>query len=85
MGQDDPFYAPSHRPMPRTPQPGELLEFGHDHSTWSCELRDDGKYGVEAHIRCEGELVISRRFADRALATQWAEHQRNAIEKGVVR
>jgi hypothetical protein len=39
--------------------------------------------GVEAQILSDGELVTSRRFVLRALATRWAEPERQAIERGL--
>jgi hypothetical protein len=52
------------------------------HVTWSCELRTHGEHGVEAQILRDGDLVIGRTFIMRALAVQWAELERTAIEKG---
>jgi hypothetical protein len=39
-----------------------------------------GTYGIEAQILRDGELVIGRRFETRALAVQWAELERAAIQ-----
>ena len=67
---------------PRVPRPGEpLWSFrSADHHIWSCELRYHGEFGVEAQILKDGELLIGRRFDMKALAVQWAEEERKAIE-----
>jgi hypothetical protein len=38
--------------------------------------------GVEAQIFKNAELLVGNRHQTRALAVQWAEHQRQDIEKG---
>ena len=83
----DNFYKPNHPPAPpRQPQPGErLFEFvvKRNNARWLCELRDEGShYGVEAQFFQNEELRFSRRFKTRALAVQWAEEERKAIEQG---
>ena len=68
-------------PPARKPKPGEpLWALRKDGVTWDAELRDHGEYGVEAQILLQGELVIGRRFDTRALAVQWAEEERKAID-----
>jgi hypothetical protein len=53
-----------------------------DHVRWLCELRDHGEvHGVEAQFYQNEEFSHSRRFNTRALAVQWAELERKAIEK----
>jgi hypothetical protein len=42
----------------------------------------DGEWGVEAQFYRNEEFLIGRRFDTRALAVQWAELEREAIEKG---
>jgi hypothetical protein len=81
---DDPFYAPNRTPSPPgQPQPGErLFEFFRGHDRFRCELRDNGDFGIEAQFFENEELFFSRRFETRALAVQWAEEERKAIEKG---
>ena len=85
---DDPFYAPNHKPPPpRQPKPGELLfEFlrASDRAPMACELRFHGEsYGWEAQFLERGELLYSRGgFAMRAQAVQRAEEERKAIVKG---
>jgi hypothetical protein len=73
-------------PPLRKAQPGEVLfEFvrASDRAPMSCELRFNGEsYGWEAQFFERGELVISRGgFVLRALAIQWAEHERKAMEE----
>jgi hypothetical protein len=50
----------------------------------SCELRNHGEiYGWEAQLLVRGQLCASRgAFATRALAVQWAEEERKAMETG---
>jgi hypothetical protein len=68
-------------PLPRQPRAGESLwEFRKDHHTWSAELRYHGEWGVEAQILRDGDLVIGRRFDTKALAVQWADEERKAIQ-----
>ena len=80
---DEPFYTPGLRIAPPKPRPSEpLWMFRKGHHQMSCELRYRGEFGVEAQILSDGELRIGRRFDTRALAVQWAELERAAIEKG---
>jgi hypothetical protein len=39
-----------------------------DGATISCELVDEGQWGVQVKTNCDGELVFSRRFPDRSTA-----------------
>lgn len=65
----------------RKPRPGETLRsLPKGDATWEAELCYHGEYGVEAQLLRLGELVIGRRFETRALAVQWAEEERKAIE-----
>jgi hypothetical protein len=49
----------------------------------TCELRDYGqRYGWEAQILCDGELVIGRRFLSREHAVAWAAKERTDLEAG---
>ena len=81
---DEPFYLPNRTlAPPRPPQPGErLFEFLRGLDRFLCELRDDGPYGVTAQFFQNEELLYSRRFATRALAVQWAEEERTAMQQG---
>jgi hypothetical protein len=87
MSDDLPFYVPN-KPAaaPRQPTPGELLFTfvrSSDQVPMTCELRHHGEpYGWEAQFFERGELVIARGpFDTRALAVQWAELERAAIER----
>jgi hypothetical protein len=87
---DEPFYAPNRKPAP-APQrkPGEvLIEFvrASDRAPKSCELKFHGEsYSWEALSLERGDLFASHGgFVMRALAVQWAEAERTAIEKGDV-
>ena len=82
---DDLFYLPNRPPVaPRQPKPGEpIWELRRHHVTWSAELRFHGEsWGWEAQILRDGELSIGRRFDTRALAMQWVESERQALERG---
>ena len=79
---DDP-YTPNRPPTPPwQPQTGErLFEFLRGHDRFLCDLRDDGPDGVEVRFFQNEDLLFTRRFATRALAVQWAEEERKAIEQ----
>jgi hypothetical protein len=85
MKLDDPFYKPGLKlPPPRTqPRPGErLFEFVRaDHAHIRCELRYHSEWGVETQFFQGGELLTWRRFDTKRLAVQWAEFEREHIEK----
>ena len=73
------------RPPVRQPKQSErLFEFVHasDPTPMSCELRFHGEsYGWEAQFFERGDLLYSRGgFVTRALAVQWAEVEREAME-----
>ena len=82
---DEP-HKPGGLPSRRIPPPGELLfEFVRepDRAQFRCELRyHDDYWGVEAQVLMNGDLLIAQRFDEKALAVQWAESKRDAIEKG---
>jgi len=62
-------------------QTGErLFEFLRGRDRFLCDLRDHGPDGVEARFFQNENLLVTRRFDTRALAVQWAEHERKAIE-----
>lgn len=95
MSDDAPFYTPGLKPKTPTSTPGELLfEFyrERDHQFFRCELRDHGRWGVEAQFFEGGDFIFGRRFEDipgdtrvitgRELAIGWAEAERRAIERG---
>jgi hypothetical protein len=80
---DEFFARPGLIIPPRVPRPGEpLWELRKDHHTYACELRYHGEWGVEAQIFKDGDLLIGRRFDTRELAVQWAELERQDLEKG---
>ena len=89
---EEPFYSPNHKPLPpRQAQRGELLfEFLYGHDQYRFELRDHGKYGVEAEFFLNEEFFYGRRFdasvdpvrTARDVAVQWAEEERKALAKG---
>jgi hypothetical protein len=81
---DDPDTPPNRPRAPSwQPQTGErLFEFVRGRDRFRCELLDDGPNSVEARFFQNEDLLFTRRFATRALAVQWAEHERKAIEKG---
>src|ERR1051325_11532563 len=79
------------KPTPRQSLPGEFLfEFLRGHDRFLCELRDHGKYGIEAQFYMNETFLEGRRFdpsldssrPSRELAIAWAEEERKAIERG---
>jgi hypothetical protein len=79
---NDALYTPNRKPPPpRKPQPGELVwSFRKDSRQFDCELQYHGEWGVDAQILLDRELLIGRRFDTKALAVQWAEEERKAME-----
>lgn len=78
-------YNPFKSQQSRIEHPSEpLFEFvrASDGARISCVLRNHGKWGVEAQFLERGELFFSRRFDTRALAVQWAQLERQDMEKG---
>jgi hypothetical protein len=54
-----------------------------DRAQFRCELRYHGDYwGVEVRVLMNGAPLIAERFDAKALAVQWAESKRQAVEKG---
>ena len=51
-----------------------------DHVRIRCELRDEGEWGFDVQFLRSEEFWYSRRFETRALAVQWAEEERKALE-----
>ena len=58
----------------------KLFEFRRGPKVIACELRDHGRYGVEAAFLDAGELFYSWRFDTREMAAAWAEIERTAIQ-----
>jgi hypothetical protein len=88
MADDRPFTTPGFRLPPRQPKPGELLfEFvrASDRASIRCELHFHGDHfgaAWEARFIDHGQFWFSRSaFQTKALAVQWAELERQAIEK----
>lgn len=81
-GNPHPNHA-GHRPPTRRARPGEVLFLFRDakQRQIDCELRDHGVYGVEAMFLEDREVRYSRRSETRAQALQWAELERQGIEK----
>jgi hypothetical protein len=77
---DQPFYSPNWKPPPpRQPKPGELLfEFyrERDHTRWRCELRDYGKFGVQA------EFYRNERFFRKSHVRATSRSDPNAARDG---
>ena len=59
--------------------PERLFEFQRGRKVVACELRDHGKYGVEAVFLEDGELFYSWRFETRKRAAGWAEVERSVM------
>ena len=71
---EQPFYAPNRTSQPRQPRGAEhLWTIQKDHRQLACELRDDGKAGVEVHVYRDREFLFGRRCKTRALALEEAE------------
>jgi hypothetical protein len=51
-------------------------------TTSTPALKYHGEFGVEAQIFKNAELLVGYRHQTRALAVQWAEQERQDIEKG---
>jgi len=86
MGDDDWYRRNAPQPPPRVPKPGEpLWAFVRqsDKKRFECELRFHGEsYGWEAQIFEQGELWVAHgHFVTRALAVQWAELERRALDR----
>ena len=67
---------------PRRQIPGRrerLFEFLSGYERFVCELRDHGESGVEAMFYQDEEFLVSRFFATRELAVEWADQERKAI------
>ena len=81
---DDPFDVwPAWPPPPVVPGRPELLfELVRDHGRFSCELRYQDEWGVEAMVLLNDQLFVENRFDTREQAMQWAETMRTVIEKG---
>jgi hypothetical protein len=76
----DPFKDPVPRTKPRANE--KLWELFKSHDIYACELKYHGEFGVEAQIFKNAELLVGYRHQTRALAVQWAEQERQDIEKG---
>jgi hypothetical protein len=79
---DEPFTTPGYRVPPCVTVPAEaLFAFVRGLDRFRCELRDHGESGVEAQFFHNDEFFYGRRFATREMAVQWAELERQAIER----
>jgi hypothetical protein len=97
VSDEKPYFAtPGLKIPPRQPVPGELLltfERAADLKTFRCELRDHGRYEVEAQFFDPVDLVIAQTFQEisdgertipaRELAIAWAKGMRETIESYV--
>ena len=50
-------------------------------NTYTCELLDDGVWGVEAQIYHNHSFLYSRRFDTRAMAAEWARLELDQSER----
>jgi hypothetical protein len=54
-----------------------------DRALFRGELRYHGDFwGVEAQVLMNGDVLLAQRFDAKALAVQWADSKRDAIERG---
>jgi hypothetical protein len=74
----NPSPPPSRQPKPRKPL-WTLEKNGH---TYRCELLFHEQGGTEAQILKDGELMYGRRFEEGWQTLQWAELEKEHIEKG---
>ena len=81
---EDPHYS-GHVAPKRVRKPGEEIWRTHvNHVWWSCEFRFHGEsYGWEVQILRDGNLFVGRRLLLRQLAEEWAQDQRQFIERGL--
>ena len=84
MTDQPPFYSPHRSRAVHVSTPGEeIWRVRHNHVWWSCELRFHGEsYGWEALILRDRALFVGRRLLLRGLAEEWAQDQRQFIERG---
>jgi hypothetical protein len=63
------------------PTPSErLFAFVRQHDWFTCELREVGRWGIEARFLRNHQFLYSRRHKTRELAIAWAEAERKALE-----
>jgi hypothetical protein len=77
----DRICAPFTALLRQLPPRERLFEFLRGHDRILYELPDNGPHGVTAQFFEYEDLLCSRRFGTRALAVQWAEKERKAIEQ----
>jgi hypothetical protein len=83
MSDQPPFYAPDRHRAPQEAKASEgLFEFLRGHEGFPCELRDHGKWGIEAQFYRKEEFAISQRFDTGTQAVQCAEEERRVLESG---
>ena len=78
-----PFYTPFLKPAPpRGARPGEhQWTVAKDGRLITCEFRDEGEYGSEAQLLCDGEWYAGRRFGDRAHAVAHSDAVRARLAR----
>ena len=92
---DSPFVHNARPAAQRQPKPGELVDEFYcerNQTFYRVELRDHGKWSVEAQILDPVDLVIGQRFTNveaggrttpaQEFAIAWAKNWRAHIEKG---
>jgi len=57
MGNDDPLYVPGYRTALCVPRPEPVWELFGNNDIWTCELRYQGEWGVEAQIFHDGDFA----------------------------
>jgi hypothetical protein len=68
------------RRPPPPPSSEPLFEFPRGGDQFVCELRNAGRWGVEARFLRNGKFLYSRRHESRELAVGWAEAERKLLE-----
>jgi hypothetical protein len=79
----DSWYSPDHRRSLPTRHPAEpLWTLERSGRRVACELRDHGEAaGAEVQLLRNGEFYAGRRFENRAMALQHADHVRVGLER----
>ena len=90
MRADREFTWRTSRSKPRSSNPPRLERPGPVKHEWTvakdgrlipCEFRDEGEYGSEAQLLCEGEWYAGRRFGDRAHAVAHSDAVRARLAR----
>jgi hypothetical protein len=77
------FFSQHKSAGPRQPEPGELVWEAHVRGRfYRCELRDHGRWGVEAQVFLDNDFFYGERFASRETALAAAKRDKDRLEQG---